>query len=79
MSDFASYYATLPDNDLLRLVSDASSLLPEAKITPGSPGPIPDNVRGHARVDSSWRASWIRNRIPAAQVRGTFPHTRPPP
>ena len=60
-------------NMLLRLaclaVADAS----------GPPGTIPEDVRGYARVNSSRRASWIRNRKSAAQGRGTIPHTRPPP
>jgi hypothetical protein len=31
MSDFASHYASLPDDDLLRLTADVADLLPEAR------------------------------------------------
>jgi hypothetical protein len=31
MSDFASYYASLPEDDLLRITADVANLLPEAR------------------------------------------------
>lgn len=31
MSDFATYYASLPDDDLLRLTADIANLLPQAR------------------------------------------------